>query len=57
LTHIEIELPTVVSEEDNFLLLRPVQDQEIKDDIFHMDKYKTPRPDGFGAAFFKITGT
>jgi len=51
-TRIDIDLPTVVSEEDNFLLLQPVQDQEIKDAIFQMDKFKTPGPDGFGAAFF-----
>ena len=43
----------VVSEEDNFLLLQPIQDQEIKDAIFKMDKFKTLGPDGFGAAFFQ----
>ena len=43
----------VVSQENNFLLLQPVQDQEIKDTIFQMDKFKTPGPDGFGAAFFQ----
>ena len=52
-TCIDIELPTMVSEEDNFLLLQPVQDHEIKDAIFQMDKFKTPGPDGFGAAFFQ----
>jgi len=52
-TRLDVELPMVVSEEDNFLVLQPVQDQEIKDAIFQMDKYKTPGPDGFGAAFFQ----
>jgi len=43
----------MVSEEDNYLLLRPIQDQEVKDAIFQMDKYKALGPDGFGAAFFQ----
>jgi len=51
--HINIDLPSVVSEKDNFLLLQPVQDQKIQDAIFQMDKFKTPGPDGFGAAFFQ----
>ena len=48
-----IDLPLVVSEEDNVLLLQPIQDHEIKDALFQMDKFKTPGPDGFGAAFFQ----
>jgi len=52
-TRIDIDLPMVVSDEDNFLLLQPVQDHEIKDAIFQMDKFKTPGPYGFGAAFFQ----
>jgi len=43
----------VVFEEDNFLLLQPVQDHEIKAMIFQIDKFKMPGPDGFGAAFFQ----
>ena len=39
---IEIELPKLVLEVDNDILLRPIQDQEIKEAIFQMDKYKTP---------------
>jgi len=50
---IDINLPLVVTEEDNFLLLQPLQDHEIKDAIFQMDKFKAPGPDGFGAAFFQ----
>jgi len=42
-----------VSDEDNFLLLKPVGDNEVEEAIFQMDKYKTSGPDGFGAAFFQ----
>jgi len=52
-THIKIKLPTMVSGEDNDILLRPIQDQEVKDAIFHVDKYKTLGLDDFGAAFFQ----
>ena len=52
MNHIEIDLPLMVSEEDNYLLLRTIQYQESKDAIFHMDKYNMPGPDGFKAAFF-----
>ena len=38
---IDINLPLVASEEDNFLLLQPLQDHEIKDAIFQVDKFKT----------------
>ena len=43
----------VVSKEDNINLIKPVEDHEIKEAIFHMDKYKAPGPDGLGAAFFQ----
>ena len=43
----------MVSKENNFLLLQPVQDHEIKAVIIQIDKLKTPGPDGFGAAFFQ----
>jgi len=43
----------MVSDEDNCLLLKPVQDSEVKEAIFQMDKYKSLGPDGFGAAFFQ----
>ena len=48
-----IELPKMVTEDDNLLLLQPVQDHEIKDAVFQMDKFKAPGPDGFGGAFFQ----
>jgi len=47
------ELPTVVSQEDNFLLLQSVQDQKIKAAIFQINKFKTSGLDGFWAAFFQ----
>ena len=48
-----IALSTRVSKADNALLLRPIQDCEVKEALFQMDKYKTPGPDGFGDAFFQ----
>ena len=51
-----IALSKSVTEEDNALLLRPIQDCEIKEALFQMDKYKTPGSDGFGAAFFQDFG-
>ena len=43
----------LVSVEDNDRLLQSIQDSEIKEAIFEMDKFKAPRPDGFGAASFQ----
>ena len=37
--NIEIELLKMVLEIHNDLILRPIQDQEIKEAIFQMDKY------------------
>jgi len=47
------ELLMIVSEEDNYLLSIPIQNHEVKDAIFQMDKHKTPRSDGFGATYFQ----
>jgi len=52
-TRFNIDLPSVVSKEDNVLLLQPAQDHEIHAAIFQMDKFKTPGSDGFGATFFQ----
>ena len=38
---------------DNDLLLRPIQDQEVKDTIFQMVQCKASGPDGFGALYFQ----
>ena len=47
-----INLPPKISSEDNMALIKPVEDDEIKEAVFQMDKFKAPDPDGFGAAFF-----
>jgi len=51
--NIDIDLPMVVSEEDNFNLIKPIEDLEITEAIFQMDKYKAPGINGFKAAFFQ----
>jgi len=52
-TNIDMEMLNLVSLEDNNSLIQPIQDSKIKEAIFRMDKYRTPGPDGFGAAFFQ----
>jgi len=49
---IEVDLPKVLTQEDNDNLVKPIEDCKIKDAVFQMDKFKAPRPDGFGATFF-----
>ena len=51
--NIQLNRVDLVTTDDNELWLQVVHDCEIKDAIFQMDKFKTPGPDGFGAAFFK----
>ena len=50
---VTVDLPRSVFNEDNDQLLAPIQDFEIKEAVFQMDKYKAPGSDGFGAAFFQ----
>ena len=50
---IRVDLPTRVSEVENENLIKPVEDFEIKEVVFEMDKLKAPGSDGFGAAFFQ----
>ena len=52
-SNIDMEMLNVVSTVDNETLLQSVLDSEIKEDLFQMDKFKAPGPDGFGAAFFQ----
>ena len=42
----------MLTQEDNDKLVKPIEDCEIKDAVFQMDKFKVPGPDGFGATFF-----
>jgi len=37
----------LVTEEDNYHLLRYVTDDEIKESLFQMDPYKAPGPNDF----------
>jgi len=57
-TNIDTEMLNLVSAEDNDTPLQSIQDPELKDAIFQMDKFKAPGPDGFKAALisFKIIG-
>ena len=48
-----MEMLNLVSPEDNNSLVQPIQDSEIKEEVSQMDKYKTPGPDSFSAAFFQ----
>ena len=50
---IRVDLPTRVSEVENENLIKPVEDFEIKEAIFQMDKFKALGSDGFGAAFYQ----
>ena len=50
---VTVDLPRSVSNEDNDQLLRPIQDLEIKEVVFQIDKYKALGSDGFGATFFE----
>ena len=42
----------MVSLEDNMSLIKLVDNHQIREAVFQMDKFKAPGPDGFGAAFF-----
>ena len=55
-SNIDMEMLNLVTAEYNQRLLQPIQETEIKEALFQMDKFKAPRPDDFGAAFFKTTG-
>ncbi|XP_060972012.1 uncharacterized protein LOC115716546 [Cannabis sativa] len=43
----------IVKEEHNRNLLRPIQDQEVKDALFQMHPDKSPEPDGMNPKFFQ----
>jgi len=47
------DIPPLVTEEKNFLLLREFTEQEIEEVVFTMASDKAPGPDGFTIEFFK----
>jgi len=55
-SNIDMEMLNLVTAEDNQSLLQPIQETEIKEALFQMDKFKAPGLDGFGTTFFKTTG-
>jgi len=50
---IMVDLSTKVSSKDNMNLIKPVENHEVQEAVFQMDKYKAPGSDGFGATFFQ----
>ncbi|XP_060964627.1 uncharacterized protein LOC133033648 [Cannabis sativa] len=42
-----------VTEDDNAILTRPIEDQEVKDALFQMHPDKSPGPDGMNPKFFQ----
>eukprot|EP00253_Pinus_taeda_P032290 PITA_32290 len=46
-------IPSLVTEDQNALLLRKFTEQEIEETIFSMATNKAPEPDGFTIEFFK----
>ena len=50
---IKVDILKVLTQEDNGNLVKPIEDCEIKDAVFQMDKFKGPGPDDCGAAFFQ----
>ena len=54
-TSVITNLRKLATDEHNEMLIRLIrllQDSEIKDAIFQMDKYKSPGPDSFGTTLF-----
>jgi len=43
----------MISLTENESLIKPVEDHEVREAVFQMDKFKAPGSDGFGAALFK----
>ena len=47
-----LEIPSMINDDDNMMLNRPVSIREIKKALFKMDPDKAPGPDGFTARFY-----
>lgn len=45
-----------ITEEQNYMLLRPIEDQKVKNALFHMHPDKSPGPDGMTLDFTKNIG-
>ena len=45
-------IPSLVSQEQNDLLMKPVSLVEVEEEVFHMEVGKAPGLDGFTANFF-----
>ena len=52
-SNIDMAMLNLVTAEDNQSLLQPIQETEIKEALFQMDKFKASGPDDFRAAFFQ----
>ena len=49
-----LNVPSLVSIEDNCDLMKPFSEQEIVEVIWAMESDKAPRPDGFSIHFYKF---
>ena len=47
-------VPSLVSNEDNYDLMKPFSEREIVDVIWSMESDKVPVPDGFSIHFYKV---
>jgi len=48
-----LDLPPVVTKEDNYLLVQPITFQELETVVWGIDPHKTLGSDGFSASFFQ----
>ena len=48
-----LELPPVVTKEDNGLLVQSITFKELETVVWGIDPHKTPGSDGFSASFFQ----
>jgi hypothetical protein len=46
------QIPTLVTQQQNDELLKPVSIEELKEVVFNLNKKSTPGPDGFTAKFY-----
>jgi hypothetical protein len=46
-------IPKLVTPEHNIMLMRHIEQMEVKEAVFQMEKGKAPGPDGFTIDFFQ----